>query len=149
MNCADARSTILEADLADLRETGDSALNKHIRLCPACRALAERILQGELALRRALGAVRPQVDLDRVVTPVGGSPPRSRKLWTRAVPALAAAGLAGLVLSQIPMVRDHAGPVGHVPIEALPPTPTVEPPPGRSVVVFETDDRDIVIIWFY
>jgi len=60
------------------------------------------------------------------------------------VPLAAAAGLAGLILT-----RRH-------PIELVPPaSPTPSPriavtaPPGRSVAVLQTDNPDVVVIWFF
>lgn len=149
MNCGEARERILEAELAELRETGDSTLSKHIRLCRPCRGMAEHVLRSELALGRALDAVAPHVDLERVTPPTVASLHRRRRFWTRAVSALAAAGLAALALSQAPLIRQGPRPVPQIAGAAFPQAPSVEPPPGRGVVVFETDNPDIVVIWFY
>jgi hypothetical protein len=149
MNCTEARERILEADLAELRETGDSALSKHIRLCAPCRTMAGRILRDELALARVLSEVPPRVEVERALLDKRRAAMLRRRRWTRLVPALAAAGLAGVLLTQAPILPIGGGPPASLPAEVLPVTPSVDPPSDRSVVVFETDNPNIVIIWLY
>jgi hypothetical protein len=149
MNCTEARERILEADLAELQETGDSLLSKHIRLCVGCRGVAERILREELSLARVLSEVRPRVALERALADQRRTPGGRRRIWTRVVPALAAAGLAGVLLTRAPVIPMGGRPPMSFPADALPQTPTVDPPLDRNVVVFESDNPNIVIIWFY
>jgi hypothetical protein len=65
-----------------------------------------------------------------------------------AVPALAAAGLVGIMLLDL----RRSGEPGSV-WEAPQRTSVgldIEAPPGKNVAVFEVEDRpDIVVVWFY
>jgi hypothetical protein len=60
MRCADARERMLEADRNDLAGATDSDLSRHLRGCAGCRAAADRILEVERELGRALAAAAPR-----------------------------------------------------------------------------------------
>lgn len=143
MTCLEARAALLEADLGELRGTADTSLARHLRDCADCRAGAERILQVEDALGRRLAAHAPRRGIARAP-----ATPRRRRPWRWAVPLAAAAGIVALVVTRLPEPRpeDHRPPdiatheVGGVSVRA---------PVGRNVAVFQTDNPDIVVIWFY
>jgi anti-sigma factor RsiW len=145
MNCPAALDLMLEAEPADLAGITDSELSRHIEGCPPCRAAANRILEAERSLRETLAAAAPRRTTAEVLHLTGQRRRRTGRLWQLGSLA-AAAGLAGLVLT-----RHHA-------IELVPPPP-VSPPPspriavaaphGRSVAVLQTDNPDVVVIWFF
>ena len=143
MNCRAALDLMLETEPADLAGKTDSELSRHIQGCAPCRAGAQRILEAEGSLREALAAAAPRRTAAEAVQLAGQRQKRTRRLWPL-VPLAAAAGLAGLILT-----RRH-------PIELVPPaspTPSariaVTAPPGRSVAVLQTDNPDVVVIWFF
>lgn len=149
MDCTEARERILEADLAELRWTGDSALSKHLLRCSGCRGVAERILGDERTLAQELAKIAPRVSLGLGVASSGREWHQRRRIWTRLVPALAAAGLAAVLLTQVRISPFDRAPAPPGVTEALSPAPQVDPPSDRNVVVFGTDNPNIIIIWFY
>ena len=64
-------------------------------------------------------------------------------MW-RAAPLAAAAGLAVVLVARRERVQQSLPPAS--PIRS---GLAVEGPPGRSVAVFQTDNPDIVVIWFF
>lgn len=149
MDCTEARERMLEADLAELQQTGESGLSKHVLLCAGCHRVAERILRDERTLARELGRIRPRGSLEPwLASPQRGWHQRPR-IWRRLVPALAAAGLAGVLLTQVLINPFDGAPPAAAVAEALPAAPQVDPPPDRNVVVFETGNPNILIVWFY
>jgi anti-sigma factor RsiW len=152
MMCAEARTRLLEADSVELRGEGDSELALHLRSCPACTRVAAALLEEQGNVARALAARRPgvpvEIALDHAQAEVA-TRRRRRAVWRAGIPALAAAGLAGVILVHDENGRS-ASPVSTLPVvETWPPTPEVQPPPGRNLAVFVADDRDLVIVWFY
>lgn len=151
MNCIEARDLLLEADLAELRGEGESELARHLRECARCRAMAREIVQQEGALAEALAAVRPRVSTDTAVAeataarvlPLG---PRRKRRWAVAIPAAAAAVLAGILLTS-----NGTPPTVVTPIEeaAAPAVPVVSAASSETFVVFNTENPDIVVVWFY
>ena len=148
MNWEMARDLVLEADLTDLRGEGHGDLARHIRGCPACRALAQRILDQTAAL---------QATLERAASRRAADPSTSRRRrasraavrrWAIGIPLTLAASLAVLWLG-----RRQAGqtPASGVPSQlALATTPLdVQVPPGQTVTVFQTDNPNIVVIWSF
>lgn len=149
MDCTEARERMLEADLAELQQTGESGLSKHVLLCAGCHRVAERILRDERTLARELGRIRPRGSLEPwLASPQRGWHQRPR-IWRRLVPALAAAGLAAVLLTQVRISPFDRAPAPPGVTEALSPAPQVDPPSDRNVVVFGTDNPNIIIIWFY
>lgn len=141
LSCADARAALLEADLAALDGAAASALAAHLRACPACRAAADRILVVTAALReeRARGPLPP---LDAAISRArarGAAARRRRRAAWAALPVLAAAGVAGVLLTRPPAGTPLA------PAAPVPP-PLVESAAGR-VAVFTTDNPTIVVVW--
>ncbi len=148
MNCEHARDALLEADRAELRGEGDAPLAAHVRTCKRCRRLAGRILDAETALAETLAAERPKRPAHEAAAAAvaAASPGRT---WRRRfrVAALAAAGIAAMLLVN-----------GGGPSPTQTPRPTMasgrpiallEASPGRHVVVFQTDNPNIVIIWTF
>jgi anti-sigma factor RsiW len=146
MSCHDWRQLILEADPAELRGEKDSALGRHLTSCPHCRVEADRVLAGQDQLRDLLAAVRPRVPVEQALPDAVREAARRRRWWwwLRAAPLAAAAGIAGVLLFS------NGGPTP-TPVAERPPTmpPLVEAAPERDVVVYQTDNPDIVVVWFY
>lgn len=145
--CDDALQALLEAEPSELRGEGESALAAHVRTCPRCAAVAGELVAGEGALARALEGMAPVAP----ETEHG----RPRRVWWRwAAPLAAAAAAAGLLFLQ-------GGDEGTVPFRGGPGEGAlrgdagagdalrVSAPEGRDVVVFETDEPDITVVWLY
>lgn len=148
MNCVEARKLLLEADLAELRETGDSPLSRHVRVCSRCRVVAEQILADELALAEVLDTLEPNTRQRPIgVGELGSERWRSWRVRVLA-PLLAAAGIAAVVVMRLGFSGGTATPTLVAPAAHWASAPSVEPPPNRDVVVFATDDPNIVVIWF-
>jgi len=144
MTCIEARAALVEADLEELRGAADTPLALHLRACADCRSAADRIARVEGAMGRRIAALAPRRALARAPATL----PRRRRPWRWAAPLAAAAGVGALLLvvPRPPRPADdgrtdttvrEAGGV------------SVRAPAGRNVAVFQTDDPDIVVIWFY
>jgi hypothetical protein len=150
MRCSEAVELLLEADVAELDGTGDSALAAHVRRCDPCRARAAQILSVTGDLSDALDdlATRIAPTLDPADVRV-----RPRVHWRVLVP-LAAAGIGALML--LPKGPDSFAPV-----------PFAEPPAWASgeagrvargvmvqsdlhekIAVLPTQNPDITVVWF-
>ena len=142
MNCAECRERLVEADRADLEGIGDSPLAAHLTDCTGCRAIADRLLEEETRLREALDALQPVRSAEEAVRRAARIARRRRRRWLGLVPAAAAAGIAALLLSRSdgPTVSDF--------VERAPPTPIVESS-DQNVVIYQTDNPDIVVVWLY
>jgi len=70
---------------------------------------------------------------------------RRRWAW-RVAPLAAAAVLAVALIARREQVQQTPPPASAPPIRS---GLAVEGPPGRSVAVFQTDNPDIVVIWFF
>src|SRR5437879_13833596 len=81
MTCADARERMLEADRNDLTGATDSDLSLHLRSCAGCRVAADRILEGERELGRALAAAAPRRAADDAVLTATRREVRRRWMW--------------------------------------------------------------------
>ncbi len=144
MTCADIREAMLEADSQALRGEGTSAVAQHVQSCPECRGLAERIVAQERRLQSALAALEPRQPLDDAVrAAVGLTRRRRRRRWVVAS-GLAAAAVAAFALW-------HSG------RSALPPSqqptavaqPFVQTSADQNVIVYQTANPDIVVVWLY
>ncbi len=145
MTCVEARGQILEADRNDLAGATDSELSLHLRACAGCRASADRILEAEGELERALTAAEPRRAADDAVRTATRPGVRRRWIW-RSAPLAAAAVLAVVLIARRGEVEQTLPPPTAPPIRS---GLAVEGPPGRSVAVFQTDNPDIVVIWFF
>lgn len=160
MNCERATALLLEADLAELEGHGDTALAAHLERCPSCRERARRIVAAERGLDRALDGLGHQGRApDATAAATGGEPtsgPRVASVPIRRgrravrwawIPLALAAGLGTLIL-----VSDE---------EPLPTRPTsaaldrstdrlrVDVPAGRNAVLYETENPNVIVVWFY
>ncbi len=145
MRCAEAREQMLEADRTDLGGATESELSLHLRRCARCRGAADRILEAERELWRALAAATPRRGADEAVRLARRRARRRRWMW-RAAPLAAAAVLAVALIARREEVEQTLPPASAPPIQS---GLAVEGPPGRSVAVFQTDNPDIVVIWFF
>jgi len=150
VNCVEARERLLEADTAELRGIGDTALSTHVRDCADCAAIARRMLSAAKELQRALDAVQPVTVVDAALGERRVRLRRERgRRWRLAgiVAVAAAATLAGLAIvrnERPDVATDWRPPV------AESPGLDVEAPPGTDVAVFEVAGRpDIVIVWLF
>ena len=145
MTCVEARGQILEADRNDLAGATDSELSLHLRGCAGCRTAADRILEAERELGRALAGAAPRRAADEAVLTATRRGVRRRWVW-RAAPLAAAALFAAVLLGRRRAV-EQARPSARRPL--APADIAVEAPLGGSVGVFRTDNPDVVIIWFF
>jgi hypothetical protein len=146
MTCTEARAAMLDADLDALRGAVGGPLASHLGACADCRAAADRIVRVEGAMGRQLGRLAPRRGTGRAA----GTVPRRRQPWRWAVPLAAAAGIGALLLV---VTRPPApSPVERRPADAAwrgAGGVSVRAAAGRNVAVFQTDNPDIVVIWFY
>lgn len=154
--CDDALQAFLEAEPSELRGEGESALAAHVRTCPRCAAVAGELVAGEGALARALEGMAPVApgagDDALPRTPGREGKGRPREWWRWAAPLAAAAAAAGLLVI-------HGGERATIPPgvgegAARPEAGRGDPfrvsaPEGRDVVVFETGEPDITVVWLY
>ena len=151
MTCETCYKLLLEAEPAEMRGEGDGELAQHLRACPQCDALARQVLEDLDALSDALAAPEPTVAVSDAVARAAVDARRRRKrraLWRAVAPALAAASLAGLLVTQ--RTTRQLG-VQRLPVERDAPArvPDVEAPVGRDYMVLGSDNSNIVIIWFF
>lgn len=151
IDCDRAFELLLEADPAELAPSGEGELSEHLRECGRCREVAERLLEGQAALGRALDRMGARSGAHGALVRAGRmASRRSRraKAWGWSVPLAAAAVLAGLLIARGPgfeeSMRSTVEPSPVVRME-----PLVEAPVGQNVMVFETSDRSAKVIWFY
>ena len=148
MRCAEAREQMLEADRTDLSGATESELSLHLHRCARCRGAADRILEAERELWRALAAATPRRGADEAVRLARRRARRRRWMW-RAAPLAAAAVLAVALIARREQVQQSLPPASAPSIRSGRSGLAVEGPPGRSVAVFQTDNPDIVVIWFF
>src|SRR2546429_8916701 len=97
MTCLEAQGRMLEADRNDLAGATDSELSLHLRGCAGCRTAADRILEAERELGRALAGAAPRRAADEAVLTATRRGVRRRWVW-RAPPLPAAALFAPVLL---------------------------------------------------
>jgi hypothetical protein len=152
MNCNEAFQGILEAEANELQAAGETPLGRHIRDCPKCAAMAERVLRDQEALSRALVEEVAPPDLDALLARAAESEPglrvpgskRIKRLGFAVLPLAAAAGMAALLLSADPPLPGDS---------YLPPAQVagldLEVPEGTDVAVLATRNPDITVLWFF
>lgn len=130
MNCTEARSAMLECELADLAPEGTGTLARHMERCGDCRARADAIVARTGALRTAF-AVRGR--------------PRAR-LTSRRGRAIGALTAAAALLVVVALARraPHAA-IAPVPLAAEHSPVTIENAQGRAVTVVERGDAIDVV----
>lgn len=160
MNCDVARKRIVEADIEELERRSGSELGEHLAHCSRCRAAAERVLEETRELNRSLARVGPRMTVEEAValaTTAAGTSEAARvrrpPAWVRrawpALPLAAAAALAAILL-----LRPDGRGGREAGLEPPPPTDetmalTVHAPDDARMVVFETDNRGITVVWFF
>lgn len=158
IDCDRAFERLLEADPAELAPSGEGELSDHLRECGRCREVADRLLEGQLALDRSLSEMAPRLGAEEALIRARATARRrSRRGQVRrwAAPLAAAAVLAGLLITRGPGPQEstrESGPsplVRAEPLPVVPMEPLVEAPADRNVMVFETGDRSAKVIWFY
>lgn len=132
MRCAESRELMLEADPAELRGEGTSALALHLASCDDCRAAAEHVL----VMTRQLGAA-----LD--TRPVRQVRPARVLPWGLAAAAVLA--LFAVMRSGPVRTTDGTAPVSSVPAVDI----EVSSGKGRGAAVFKTGDPNITVVWFF
>jgi len=150
MKCSTATDLMLETDPRELAGEGESELVFHLMTCDRCRAIADRLLSGQLSLARELEAVSPQRGVKealRAAEQKALAVGRKKTRWQIGAPLAAAAGLVALVL-----LGDGSNAIDET-VQARVPVPLpgleVTGPPGKDIAVFQVADRpDIVVVWF-
>ena len=155
--CDRYREALLEAEPDDLRGIGQTEVARHVRGCPACARAGTIILEATESLNAFLSGVEPVPDLDavlrRAATPEGITPQPADlpgpvapwRLSRRWAAFAAAAAIAALLL--LPGRPPPLPPPATLATRA--PLPTVESAPGQTVAVFETENPDITVLWFF
>ena len=152
MKCEQAVEAMLEAESADLLPGGATELARHIGKCADCAAMARTILVQQRELERSLQAERPKTTVEDALARAGARATRvhrRRRFWQAAIPTAAAAGVAGILVSTSDR---HVAPgsMWQAPAQNETRGFEIETPPGKSVAVFEVEDRpDVVVVWFY
>lgn len=146
MNCTDAYRELLTADPAELAGRAPTALSRHIQSCARCGGAAAAILSRTDLLRRTMDSSAPSRAPTAAVARAEWRQ-RRRRRWLVAGPVLAAAGLAGLLLTSDSL--DRGTDIGSVAREVRVMRPLVEQPTDLDVAVFTTDNPNIVVVWFF
>jgi hypothetical protein len=171
VECDLAREAMLECEPEELEGLGGSPLAEHIRECDRCRRVG-RVLLAELgALDAALDSTAAEA-----AEPAGPRAGVRRLRWRVLLPLAAAAALA-LVVTRWPeprpvgpsAARVASGPsaaagsargaearpatsppgVGEPALDAaFEPRLRVSAPPGTRVMVFQTRDPSVAVVWF-
>jgi hypothetical protein len=144
VTCDEAYEAILEAGPVDLAEPKPGPLAEHLSACTRCRRLAEVVLAEEAILGNALTDLVPTPPLEEILAQ-GKVPYRRRKAaWFAALPLAAAATMAGLFLAGRPQISG--------PIYTPPPSLgglNAEAPEGQNLVVLQTNNPDITVLWLF
>jgi len=144
VTCTEIHDQLLEAAPSELRGEGESAVAQHLRSCPRCRQLAERIVAEESRLQGALAVLEPRQPVDDAVrTAVRQARQRRRRRWIVA---------SGLAAAAVAVVALWQGGRSALP-PAAPPTamaqPFVQTSADQNVIVYQTANPDIVVVWLY
>lgn len=142
MRCSECRHLLTEADPGELRGIGNSDLAAHLRACETCRGAARQLLDGEQLLRAALLDLRPHGSAAVAAQAAIRASHRRRRRFVL-VPLMAAAGLTALLL-----LRPGEFTPG-TPQQWAGPPPIVEAPSGQNVIVYQTANPDVVVVWLY
>ncbi len=151
-----AQHALAEADPAELAGRGRGGrgvtpLAEHVSECSQCRAVAERILAAQQELADALAAAHPRLDVNEAIQLARAEArraPRWRVVRRTAVPLAAAAALTALWLVSM-REPSKLEPPPRVVTQPAEPLLLVQAPADRNVVVFETEDPDVSVIWLY
>lgn len=155
MTCVQTRAALLEADLAELGRPATTPLAGHLGTCAECRRLADWIVAGTDALRRerARPPRRSPGEASTAAAQEATAIRRVRRRWLTATPALAAAGLAAVLLtrSRGPGLPSAPSPPSTPSAPAAAPAAPADVPlvasTARTVAVFETANPKIIVVW--
>jgi hypothetical protein len=157
MRCEDARAGLMEADRAILEGIGDDPLAKHVTTCPRCGGVARLILREEEALEGSLAIEAPRLDLDVILARalVAGrqEAPVTDSRGSRILRYLGPRGLLPLAAAAATMVLMLGRPPTLPGPPYSPPATSqgvdVQTPSETNVVVLETRNPDIVVVWLF
>ena len=147
--CTRSHDVLFVAELGELEGRADTELATHLAECARCRATAERIVTSTRLLDRALSAPGAGPEVDAILTrarleavPTAPTRLRSPRSWvalaaTAAVVTITLWGQREPTLRGVPL----ASPSG--------PPPVVDASASDNVAVFETDNPDITVLWFF
>ena len=147
--CTRSHHVLFEAELAELVGRADTELATHLAKCARCRAAAERIVASMGLLDRALSVPGAGPDVDVILArarleavPAARRKRRFPRSWV-ALAAAAAVVTIALWGQREPTLRGVplASPSG--------PPPVVDALASDNVAVFETDNPDITVLWFF
>jgi len=130
-----------------------AALPDHVRMCASCRGAAERILNAHEDLAAGLEALSPVSPLQEATAAAIRESARRRSRVGRASWAAAAAAAIGVLALR---AFDVGSGVATDAVEVLAShqaeslfMPEVEAMLDESVLVLETDNKNVVVFWFY
>lgn len=149
VDCDTASELLLEADPAELAGRGESELAMHIRGCARCRATTASILSAQDRLAAALDELGPRTEVGealRLLRARRQAAVRRERAWRWGPVAAAAVIALAMVLESLPAGRLTGEGAVAAPVAA---EPLVEAATSASVMVFETGDRSVKVIWFY
>lgn len=156
-SCDVPRQALLEADLAELRGTADSALATHIQECEHCQETSRMILDGYAALDSVLNR-QIEIDARQVVAEADAS--RTTLLagvlnWFSTTPAIKWS-MASVLIATVTLTVLFGSRSRYIsPVEkTIPPAPmTAETTPHTikksDFAVFQTDNPNIKIYWYF
>ncbi len=144
MNCTECRDRLLEAAPAVLRGEDVSDVAPHLDRCASCRAMTQLLLDQQARLADALNALAPAgaADVAALAAARKSRSQRQRRRWVMLAPIAAAAGLAALLVAGGDDVPPRPG-------STTPPSPPIIEATDQNVVVYQTNNPDIVVIWLY
>jgi anti-sigma factor RsiW len=144
VTCTEIRDQLLEAAPSELRGEGESAVAQHLRSCPRCRQLAERIVAEERRLQGALVALEPRQPVDDAVrTAVRQARQRRRRRW------VVASGLAAAAVAVFALWQSGRSALPPAPPPTAMAQPFVQTSADQNVIVYQTANPDIVVVWLY
>jgi len=153
---ADVQRLLLEADVEELDGRSESALAVHTSACESCRAMSQRILEGQEALSGALaalaGGVAGSADPAAARSEVVAVRRRRRVVWRVTAP-LAAAAVGALALFNVMAPQPDTAPYAGAPEWAQPLAlgasgTVVTAREGDRVAVLPTQNPNITVVWF-
>lgn len=148
MRCDEVVELLMEVDL-DTVSTSSGPLGSHLALCSRCRAIADKLVEGEAGLRDAVVRDHPLDPSDRVLSTLNEiartRPPvvPGRRGVRYLAGSLSAAAIAGLVALEL-WPGDPNTQLSTVP---QPTVSNVEVPEGHSAAIFRTSDPNITVVW--